>query len=359
VEPFGSFACLLVGSALTLGALWLVVRRGWRQLAVAATYQEVARQVGLWADTRGISVQGHLGDRRIWVGEVLLRHGPDRRTVTWGLVEFARPLGLGLAIGRRRRRWLGHSDAVSLADPILARRYRVTGDDPQAIGALLRPDVQAALGRLAEGWPRLVASDGQIRVDLPEPESTPQRLRALVDALLELAARLEQARADLPAPPGACEQVPAWVAAAGGLGLVCDTRYPALHGNFSGRRALAVVRRSDGGWATELTLWFKAHEETGLRIAPQRAPDGYWSVGQDIQLGDDAFDRAFVIKAWDPLWVSEAFDPDLRALLHALAAGAELEIDDRVLVIRRLPLDPTGFEARFALATQAADRLGW
>ncbi len=359
MEPLGSLGCVGIGSALTLTGLWLLLRRGWRQLAVASTYQEVAREVGLWADTRGISIQGHLGDRRIWVGEVLLRHGPDRRTVTWGLVEFARPLGLGLRIGPRQRRWLGNSDAVTLADPKLAHRYQVRGDDPQTIGALIRADIQVALERLAAGWPALRVTDDEIRVDLAEPEATPQRLRALLDALIELAARIEESRGTLPPPPGARDQVPAWTAAAATLGLSCDSRYPALHGSFSGRRVLIIARLTRTGWTSEVRVWFRAHAETGLRITPQLAPDGYWNVGQDIQLGDEGFDRAFVIKAWDPLWVAERFDAILRAELSALAASAELEVDDRTLVVRNLTLDPSQFAHRLACATRAAERLDW
>ena len=54
------------------------------------------------------------------------------------------------------------------------------------------------------------------------------------------------------------------------------------------------------GYGSELRVGFQELRRFGLRLKPQLGPDGYSSVGQDIQVGDEPFDRAFVIKGYDP-----------------------------------------------------------
>lgn len=356
MTAFQSLGCLLVGSSIPLGIVFLVLRRGWRQFGVADAYQQVARQLGLWADTRGISVHGQLGDRRIWVGEVLVGHGPNRRTETWGLVDLERPLGLGLRVARpglfRRGRGLPLQEEI-------ARRLTATADDPQLGERLLGADVQAALARLVGTWRDVEVTDDVVRVRLAEPEASPARLRMLVDAMLDLAVRLEAARAELPAPASVVPSLPAWETLAAHLDLRFDPRYPALDAELAGRRVRAIARWTARGWRTDLRLWFRPHEATGLRIFAQRAPDGYWSVGQDVPLGDPDFDGLFVVKAWDPLWVAEALVPEARAALVALRDDTDLEVDDHAVVLRDLPNDPEGLPARLERMVALADALGW
>ena len=356
MTALGSLGCLLVGSALPLGALALVLRRGWRQFGVSDAYQQVARQLGLWADTRGISVHGQLGDRRIWVGEVLVGHGPRRRTETWGLVDLERPLGLGLRVAGkglfRRARGIPLQEEV-------ARRLVATAEDPALGERLLRDDVQGAIARLAGTWRDLEVTDDVVRVRLAEPEASPARLRMLVDAMLDLAVRLEASRAELPAPAGIAPSLPAWQTLAARLDLRFDPRYPALEAELAGRRVRAIARWTARGWCTDLRLWFRPHDATGLRIFAQRAPDGYWSVGQDVPLGDPEFDRLFVVKAWDPLWVADALVADARAALIALRDDTDLEVDDHAVVVRDLPNDPEGLPGRLERMVALADALGW
>src|SRR5690349_9958453 len=115
-------------------ALFMFARRGMRQLQIASTYGDVARELGLDVDTRGVSLQGHLGDQRLWVGEVMVGHGPDRRMVCWGVLDLERPLGLGLLMRRRglSERLFRRPRGVRITpvDPDLDRHVEIHGDDP-------------------------------------------------------------------------------------------------------------------------------------------------------------------------------------------------------------------------------------
>lgn len=363
MDPVFSLVCLLVGSALTLAVLGLLLRRGMRQLAVAGAYREVATRLGLEADTRGVSLQGHMGHRRLWIGEVMVGHGPERKMVCWGVVDFDRPLGLGLMLRRR-----GLSDRVfrrsrapetRISDADLAKRLEARGDDPGRVHALITADVQQALRGLISRWPDLVVTDRSVRVHLAHPLSSADQLHALVDAMMHVAANIEEARRDVE-PPGALEaSADAWATLAEAKGLDLEPWLPALSGTLAGRHVVLAPDRSGAGYTAELRLRFRPHPELGFRLRPQVAPDGYWSVGQDIQVGDPTFDDAFVIKGYDPAAIRALLGPEARRHLLALAARGPIAIDDRTLILQGLPTDPTELGAVLDEAAAAADELGW
>ena len=64
--------CLLTGAAIPVVLVALVLSRARRQLRTSGAYREVARNMGLDVDTRGLSLQGVREDRPLWVGEVLV-----------------------------------------------------------------------------------------------------------------------------------------------------------------------------------------------------------------------------------------------------------------------------------------------
>jgi hypothetical protein len=113
------------------------------------------------------------------------------------------------------------------------------------------------------------------------------------------------------------------------------------------------------GYAATLTLWFRQHPELGFLLRPQVEPDGYWSVGQDIQIGDAVFDSAFVIKGYDPNTVRLKLSESARRAILALRAHGDLLVDDRALVLTGLPPDPTIVRNLLTDAVLVAKALGW
>ena len=338
----------------------MFLRRGWRQLAVAEAYHDVARRLGLPVDTRGVSLQGHLGVQRIWVGEVMVGHGPDRRMVCWGVLDHERPLGLGLRMRRRpsywphllRRRWE--------QDQPLERLLDLESDEPTSARALLeREEVRQCLRATLARWREVVVTDDHVQVLLAEPLSRTEDLQALVDDMRALSGALVEARESVP-PPGALQaQLAAWSSLADAHGLEVEASYPAAAGAVDGRRIRVWPASADRGFAAEVRVVFRPHRPMGLKVTPQLGPDGYWSVGQDIQVGDAPFDSTFVIKGWDPEAVRDLLNHDAREHLLALHAHGQLEVDDVRLHLRGVRAGPEALKDLLRRAIAAAVALGW
>lgn len=354
-----AFLTLLVGVVTPIWVLFLLVRRGKHQLDAAVAYRHVAAELGLDVDTRGVSVHGHLGDDRLWIGEVMVGHGPDRRRAIWGVLDLERPLGLGLQVRRRglservfRR---GRAPGVELGDPF-DQRVEIRGDSAPRVRALVgEPGVKLALGALMALWPDVVVTDSSVRVHLKHHAVRPERLMELVERMRALAAALADARRTVAPPDALTSVVTSW---AGIEGLELEPWLPALSGAIDGRAVLVTVHRVDRGYRAELRMTLRPTRELGLRVRPQTGPDGYWSVGQDIQLDDAAFDRAFVVKGWDPDRVREHLTAPVREALLAVDPSTLL-LDDQRLVLRGLATDAPAIRQALSDATRIADALGW
>lgn len=356
--------CLLLGITLPLGVVYLVARRAWRQLAVAEAYRVVARRLGLSIDTRGVSVHGHLGDRRLYVGEVLVGHGTERTTEYRGVLGLERPLGLGLLIRpRRSRRWLrrrARAQKVRTEDEQFDKSFEVYGDDDERVNTLLTSEVKAVIAETARRWPHLMVTDHHVRVLLSQPEASPEGLGALVEALRRVADALLEARRGVRPPKSLERVVPAWSKLADQLGLDFEPWLPALAGALHDRPVRVHARREADGYLAEILVSFREHRTLGFRMQPQVAPDGYWSVGQDIQIGDPAFDRSFVIKGYDPNAVRRILSEPVRRVLSELAdEGSHLDLDDRRIRIRQVPLEADAVRAVLERAIDAAEATGW
>ncbi len=354
---------MALGSAITVAGLFFFLRRGWRQLAVAEAYHTVARRLGLPADTRGLSLHGHLGEQRIWVGQVMVGHGPERTMVCWGVLDHERPLGLGLLLRRRglsERLWRrARAPDVRLLDEELDRVLEAQGDEPHLVQALLDDEVRGQLLRILRKWRDLVVTDDAVRVSLRQPLASSEELQALVDDLRGLSAALTASRTAVAPPSALTDTVDQWTTLAERTTLTLLPAYPAAAGAVDGRRVGMWPVRTSTGFAADLTVVFRPHRSNGLQVLPQHGPDGYWSVGQDIQVGDPQFDSRFVIKGYDPEAVRELLGPDAREHLLALSAEGTLEVDDVRLRVSGVRLDPSTLEGLLQRALAAAAAMGW
>jgi hypothetical protein len=343
-----------------LTVLFVLVNRGMRQLRVAAAYAEVARRMGLPVDTRGVSLQGHLNDQRIWIGEVMVGHGPKRRLVTWGVLDMDQALGLGLVIRRRglsNRLFRRRKGPRIRIDDDLDKRLEIHGDDPARTRALFTPSVTAKLSTLMAHWPDVVVTDQSIRVHLPKPEASTERLERLVEFMIGLSDAIASARQGITPP----ERLGAHLEALSKLGttlqLDIEPALPALKGDADGKRMTITPRRDGEGYSFDIRIYFEARVDTGFRLSSQQAPDGYWSVGQDIQVGDPEFDSIFVVKGYDPAKVRAKLTAEVRQRLLVLRAQHDIEVDDRCLHVRRVPSDMALLERTAMQALSAAASL--
>jgi len=324
--------CLIVGIAIPVVPVVLVGVRARRQLRTSSAYREVARALGLDVDTRGNSLHGVRQDRPLWVGEVLVGEGPDRRREVHGVLGFRQPLGLGLELRTRRGR---REPTDGLDQPDLDKRLVVHAHHQAGLQAVRRDDVLRVLAFFTEHSREIHLSDERLRVRLRRPPDTVDALGSLVERLEAAAGVLEAAGAEVEPP----EAVQAWrpvleqVAAAHGLEV--SARHVQVRGALCGWPLRIVPNHVGGSWCAWLALRFAPDVDTGFRVHPQRSPDGD-DDGQDIVVGDPTFDDAFVVKGYDPEAVRTRLDAEVRAALLGLLALGPVSLDDHSLIVRRL-----------------------
>lgn len=353
--------CTLLGSVITVLLFMAAIRRGVRQISTTGAYREVSRQLGLSIDTRGTSIQGHLGDRRLWLGQVMIGQGTERKEVHWGVLDLERPLGLDLLFRRK-----GMSERIfrrsrqpdlPIGHPNLDRSFEVKAAHPELATQLFTPVVIENLLQLTSKFPNTVITDNAIQVHLASPPASSQTVMALVNFMAELAMSIDDRRAELSAPGGLVDLVEPWSKLAKEKGLDFEPNIPAISGSNDRRRVLVIARQDDQGVLhSELQLFFRPHRRTGMRLVPQGTEN---VVGQDIQVGNDAFDQTFIIKGYDPTAVREQLDPKVQQGLLDLAALSACELDDRRILARRLSLEPEVLLKAINLSEEVANALHW
>lgn len=329
IDTFVPIFCLAVGAALPLAVIMLVFARGLRQLNAAGAYREVAHALGLELDTRGVSLHGVLAGRPLWVGEVMVGHGPGRRTEVHGVIGLRRSIGLGLEIQRRRR---GRRAAgLPLGHPDLERRLVAQARWAEGLQAVLDGGARGPLVQIVQRCPDVLITDNQVRLHLSRAPSRPAQLAAVVEHLEAMAEALEAAREAILPPPELEAWVEPWAEVATTLDLGFVPTLPALRGRLGDHLVEVSPELVDGVWRARVCVLFDPEEATGLLIEPQHAPDGYQFVGQDIQVGDPPFDDAFVIKGFDPEEVRARLHDEVRSGLLRLAARGVLRLTDHQL----------------------------
>lgn len=341
--------CLIVGSLLPTVLFAALLLRGLVQFTSAVAYREVAHQLGLSADSRGGMLHGWLGDKRVFIGTRWVVDGNVRSAHHGGLLDFERPLGLGLEVRRRglSERWLRRrrrtGAEILLGDPALDRLLEVRTSEPERAKALLTGPALVPLRRLVSGWKNVAIADQGLRVVLSRPEPTAGRLMGLLQSMVDLAAALEEARARLPAPErfGALGQ--RWEALAKDLGVDYEPAWPAIRGERDGRRLLVVPhRRSTDEFNAVARLFFRPHRAIGLRIVPDEGG----------AVGDQE------IRGWDAEAVRERIAPGEPAL-KALAAHGRVYVDDRCITLSRIDGDPENLAHVIAHLEDFARAIGW
>jgi hypothetical protein len=283
----------------------------------------------------------------------------------WGVLDLERPLGLGLLVRRRGlserlfRRRPGASRIVAPEPGGATPPWDLNGDDPELVLGVLDEPVREGISALLRRWRDVVITDQSIRVILERPLARTEDLRELVHGMRTLAADLAAARRRLPPPADLRPDTEGWRALGRRLGLELEASFPGVAGALDGRSVRVTPVRAAEGYRAELRLGFRPHRRTGLRLRRQVEPDGYWSVGQDIQLGDPGFDAAFVVKGDDPEGVRELLSAPVREGLVALENVGRIDVDDRRLHVGALPADPNEIEPVVVQAARTAEAMGW
>ena len=354
---------------MTIGVI--LGRRVHQQTAAPAAYRAVARNLGLDVDTRGASVNGYLpsSGRKLYIGEVVVGHGPESTTEHRAVLSLSRPLGLGLAVRKQTgsrwfRRARGHH--IDIGEESFDKLFDVTGDDSERVRELLTEDIRQRIQALGTAYPNLLVSDHHVRVLLTKPITEAEALAAFIDTLTQLADALSASRQRVSPPKRLEAQVTLFGDVATERGLTFEPAWPAVSGTINGHDIELVIGRTDDGYRATATGRLRTPRKMGFRLRRQIEPDGYWSTGQDIQVNDAPFDEAFVIKGYAPDTVRRWLNPRAQRHLMALADLGDLVADDHIVRVSGLSLDGASLrdaldrvlDSLSALEDRVEDRVG-
>ena len=189
-----------------------------------------------------------------------------------------------------------------------------------------RADVEARAKamKLVDLW----FADTRVSGELNGYESNPERYRHAFDLLVWAARIVMERRAQ---NPPAWERAIAseWPPLAQGWNFQLDVRRGVMKGNVRGRPTSASVVVKQGAVMTHVNVAVTVPPECTMSLTRQK--DGFFSKlfrGQDIEVGDPAFDEAFVIKGEPEAFVRAALTPAARQQILGLTqAGASISLE--------------------------------
>lgn len=350
MDPLLLLLAGLAGVLGTLGLMGVLVRRGTRQLAVADAYRVVAVELGLSVDHRGMSLRGVVDGRSLWIGTVLVGHGPERRHEVHAVLRCSAPLAMGLDIRPRPRRWGRRVpvDGPALGDDELDKRLRLQGR-PEA-AALINAEVRGRLQTLLDWSPDVRVVDNGLRLRLRHAPARPVDLRRLVDDLRAAAAALEAARDELDAPAPVGAVLPLIRSVAATHGLVVRPKRVMAAGAVGGVELAVMPAWGAHGVTLRVAVDLSLGADLGLRLSPA-TDDGTQGL-QDLLVGDPPFDDAFIVRGYDPEAVRQRLHPSLRTHLLRLAALGRVVADEHGIEVLDLPAEREGVDEVISRLTQ-------
>lgn len=347
VVVFGALFVALFGGLIAWGVYFQPKWEGerWARSAAALglTLEPRTGSAGFFYDGPTIT-QRMVGERggvpvRVGIRSVVVGSGKNRRKIYYTYVEavLVRPLGLGLSVAPSS--WLanavgelvGASD-IQVGHPAFDAGYKIGAAVPdQARRLLTTPYVLEPLLALCSSAFRPSFGDAVIKLEARQKCLSAEVLHGAVDNAVELSRRLVSARDAL--GPSHLERVigEVWRAIAEARGLSLHADRNMLSGRTEGVHVEVHAAQHGDVYRTTFLVRFDRTLGIGLRLERQAGLSRLGAlVGmQDIETGDAAFDKRFVVKGQPESAVRTALTPEVRARLVSLQAHASsLTVED-------------------------------
>jgi hypothetical protein len=309
-------------------------------------WARVAAELGLsYVDN---TVSGVLDGQhvKLWVKVVSGSENNSYYTVVSGLLDPGMDLGLSLyregILARAALGLLGHRD-IHTGDPTFDPAFIVRADEPQRAVLLLTPELRGALIELA-AQSGTALSLGDAGCEL-ERNGICDDERWMIWAL-RTAARLtrlmNRARRSLPPASALVAHKTAWqrlATAAGFRGM--DTPL-CMWGKLEGFDIwVYCVRVAPLDFRVESRVRFATPIHANLVVRRAQTLDAVSTLfgGQDLELGDPAFDRAFLVRASRPDAAALVLDAEVRQrMLHLNERIGQVEVSDEGVLVRSVSL---------------------
>lgn len=314
---------------------------------------DVPRALGVGVDAHG-NLRGYWGgvelfgahatERESYIDEQGLRQESEHR-VTWFYAKFDPPLRLGLSIAAdnalsRFVQWVRSDRDIEVGEPGFDKAFRVAARDAMATRSLLNGAVAAELVRARARHTIVTVNDDELCITENGWTTAPATVASAFEVVGRAATEILASRRGL-VLPWEMQLRERWARALAPMGLAFDPIRLDARGVV---RGLFVTVEVDGGdaLATVVKVAAPAPFATGLRIFRQeQGVVARWFRGQDILVGDTAFDDAFVVKGEDESEVRAVLGGLAARRLLQLRAGGAVTIENNTLTVRaeRLEID--------------------
>jgi hypothetical protein len=160
-------------------------------------------------------------------------------------------------------------------------------------------------------------------------------LEGAIRTVVTVAQQVDQARAGTPPPADVAKLAASLRAFAGERGLGCAFDSPArVFGSLGGLPVwVAARRRKKGQHDVEIAVSFERPLGFNFSVATARTGVGSWFLGEDVQVGDATFDRAFDIHSSAPERLLPMLDEATRASLLDFGNGRRLRLAEQGLQV--------------------------
>ncbi|MEO7329496.1 MAG: hypothetical protein ABI193_13010, partial [Minicystis sp.] len=249
------------------------------------------------------------------------------------------PLLMGLrineqgALGRAARKLFGTED-IEVGYPAFDERFLVKGVDADHVRRLVNGPVGVELLRAAGVHPSLWISDIYATTEYSGYERDLGKVRVALEAVGRIGEALLAQRARELAPWEPPLRA-AWQNVASGWRLTFDPQRARMSGEAHGLPITVGINFENGRFVTSARFTLPRPPACEISLAPQES-DGFFSRlfrGQDIKVGDPAFDSAFIVKGEPEEVVRSVLTPIARQRLLAIRSRAGVHLEKGALYL--------------------------
>lgn len=313
-------------------------------------------------------IYGQLDGSAVRVFSEVRGSGKNKQTYTVAAGMIVPGFDLGLAIYKHGffssvGEWMGMKD-IDIGDPGFDQAFVIKGDEPHRVQALLRNDqLRMVLAQVhSSGWVFSVRDEG-FRVECRGYTGDMQWLEWALKTSALVSRLMTETRPTIPCATPLAAHRDIWVQYAQASGLAGMDTPLCMYGRHEGASvSVYAVRSGPLQYGVEVLVKFDRPLTYGLHVRPQSGWDAIGSFlgGQDLTLGDPAFDPQFVVKASDPTALPAILDGEVRSRmldLQARVGVVQLRDDGVTLRAPRFSDDPAGVPWLVAQARQLSDRI--
>ena len=289
---------------------------------------------------------------KLWVKVVSGGESNSYYTVVSGLLDPAMDLGLSVyregLMARAALGLIGHHD-IQTGDPAFDPAYIVRADEPQRAAMLLGPELRGALVELSQQRTFFSLSDAGCEVERDGICDDEQWMIWALRTAARLLRVVHRARRSLPAASPLLPHKLAWQSLARAAGMSGMDTPLCMWGKLEGSVIwVYCVRIAPLEYRVEAKVRFAAPLHAGLVVRRAHTLDAVSTLfgGQDLELGEPAFDRAFLVRAARPDLASAVLDAEVRhRMLHLAERIGQVEVADDGVLVRSVSLSRDPYQA--------------